>query len=200
MARECVSGAAWWGSQVIGKPWPLDWGNADNWPSAARAAGFTVNSTCLPNSIMCIPPNTNGSGKKGHVAFVTQLVAGGASVLEMNFLIEFGFDFRTASIAHCEYIHLAGPGPHPAPTPQPILEEDDVTILATRSPGSVDPHGAGAVYLVKDAIYGPKRWVTAMAFPTYEAALGAPKIINAFILDRMEEGPHIDAVASPPEA
>jgi hypothetical protein len=85
------------------------------------------------------------------------------------------------------------------PTPQPILE-DDVTILAMRSPGSVDPHGAGAVYLVKDAIYGPKRWVTAMAFPTYEAALGAPKIINAFILDRMEEGPHIDAVASPPEA
>lgn len=86
------------------------------------------------------------------------------------------------------------------PPPTPPSPEDDVTILAIRSAGSVDPHGPGAIYLVKDAVYGPKRWVTNQpALAVYEALVGPVKTINAYALDRMEEGPHIDAVASPPE-
>jgi hypothetical protein len=88
----------------------------------------------------------------------------------------------------------------PWETHSPLPEEDDVTVLAVRSAGSVDPHGPGAVYLVKDVVYGPKRWVTTVgALGVYEALLGAPKTINAYVLDRMEEGPKIDQVASPPE-
>lgn len=149
---------------------------------------------------MCIPPNRNGAGPKGHIAFVTgSPLNGKVAVIEMNFLIEHGFDYRSASTQHCEFIHLTSAPKPPPPTPQP--PEDDVTILAIRSAGSVDPHGPGAVYLVKDAVYGPKRWVTNQpALTVYESLVGPVKTINAYVLDRMEEGPHIDVVASPPEA
>lgn len=93
--------------------------------------------------------------------------------------------------------------PIPAPIPQP--EDDDVKpILATtkRTTGQgPDPHGAGAVYLVADWPYGPKRWVTNPAYlAPYEAVCGALQTVDPFLLDRIEEGPHIDTTANPSEA
>ena len=150
---------------------------------------------------MCIPPNTNGSGPKGHVAYVTgPVVADKVSVIEMNFLIEHGYDFRNARIHGCEFIHLV-PKPPPILQPQP---EDDVTLVAIRSGTSPDPLGPGACYLVKDAVYGPKRHITGNGdLPAYLAACGqtTPTQLNPFVLDRMERGPDIDtSITSPPEA
>ena len=71
---------------------------------------------------MCIPPNTNGSGPKGHIAYVVgEPVGGKVLVWEMNFLIEHGFDYRLAATAHCEYVHLTGSVIHP---PAPVGDKD----------------------------------------------------------------------------
>jgi surface antigen len=117
-ARECTSGCSYWGAEYTGKPWPTGWGDAMDWPAHARADGYDVDDRATPNSIMCIPPNTNGSGNKGHVAFVTGVTAQGAQVIELNFLIEHGYDFRTAPTRGCEYIHLV-PAHPPQPDPPP---------------------------------------------------------------------------------
>lgn len=130
-ARECTSGGAWWGSRITGKPWPQGWGNADNWPAAARAAGFRVDLTPEINSIMCIPTFTHGSGPKGHIAVVVgNPAANVAPVWEMNFLIEYGFDFRTAPTSGCEYIHLEAP----IPVPQPPTKEQPMFVI--QGPGN----------------------------------------------------------------
>lgn len=131
-ARECTSGAAFWGSEYIGKPWPLGWGNAMYWPVRARAAGFVVDTNCTPNSIMCLPPNHNGAGPMGHVAYVTgPAVQSHAEVWEMDFLIRFGFDYRPALVTGCEYIHLVG-----KPLPVPIKEDPVVIILEIPGEGN----------------------------------------------------------------
>jgi len=126
-ARECVSGVAWWASQYTGKSWPRGWGNALNWPAMARAAGFTVNASCAPNTIMCVPPLTNGSGAMGHVAYVVGAVqAGRAEVWEMDFEVRFGFGTRPAPVHQCEFIHLVAA---PAPDPPSLPGESDMVVI-----------------------------------------------------------------------
>jgi hypothetical protein len=49
---------------------------------------------------------------------------GKVAVIEMNFLIEYGYDFRSASVASCEFIHLV-PKADPTPTPP----EDPIDML-----------------------------------------------------------------------
>jgi hypothetical protein len=79
------------------------------------------------------------------------------------------------------------------------MEEDDQMkpFLATteRIAGEgPDPHGPGAVYLVADWPYGPKRWVSDPAFlPSYEAICGPVQRVDPFVLDRCEEQPAIAA-------
>ena len=146
-ARECTSGAAFWGSQFTGKPWPQGWGNADNWPAAARAAGFTVDLTPAPNTIMCVPPNTNGAGSNGHVAYVTGPMVGmKVPVIEMNFLIEYGYSFRDAPISGCEFIHLVGAGPLPPPNPPHRKGVPDMAMIRTPD-GSIYLLLAGGMFI-----------------------------------------------------
>ena len=140
-ARECVSGTAWWGSQYTGKPWPRGWGNALNWPAMARAAGFTVNASCAPNTIMCVPPLTNGSGAMGHVAYVVGAVqAGRAEVWEMDFEVRFGFGTRPAPVHQCEFIHLVAA---PAPDPPSLPGESDMWLYQLTN---------GSIYLVQGGV------------------------------------------------
>ena len=140
-ARECTSGCSWWGSQYTGNAWPTGWGNAMDWPDAARKAKYTVSAVPQPNSIMCIPPNQNGAGPKGHVAFVTgPAVNGHVPVIEMNFLIEYGYDFRNeAPVGGCQFIYLVGkPDPPPPPASSSPKEKDMYMVLVPN----------GTVYLV----------------------------------------------------
>lgn len=119
---ECTSGCAWWGSQYMGRPFYIGWGNADNWPAAARAAKLTVDTHPLADTIMCIPPNVNGAGKEGHVAYVLSVEASTCNVKEFNFLRPFAYDERDAVIQGCEFIHLL-PKPQPKPpTPGAVMK------------------------------------------------------------------------------
>ncbi len=77
-----------------------------------------------------------------------------------------------------------------------VEEDDDMKpFLATteRVAGDgPDPHGLGAVYLVANWPYGPKRWISDPAFlASYEAICGPVQRVNAFVLDRCEEEPPI---------
>lgn len=106
-----------------------------NWPVHARV-DFTVSALPAPNSIMCIPPNHNGAGPQGHVAFVTgPVVNGHVPVIEMNFLIEHGYDYRTAPVGGCEFIHLAPKPVPPAPDPPPL--GGDVNLLYQGTNGTI---------------------------------------------------------------
>jgi hypothetical protein len=75
--------------------------------------------------------------------------------------------------------------------------------VVIRDGDSIDPLGAGAVYLVEDIVDGPKRHITANGnLAGYLADCGqtAPLPIDAYALDRMERGPDIDgSITSPPE-
>jgi hypothetical protein len=78
-----------------------------------------------------------------------------------------------------------------------VEDEEMRPILATtqRTPtDGPDPHGPGAVYLVANWPYGPKRWISSPDFlPPYEALCGAIQQVDAFVLDRCEEQPPIAA-------
>lgn len=78
------------------------------------------------------------------------------------------------------------------------MEDEDVKpILAKtdRKPGvTPDPHGPGAIYLVANWPYGPKRWIAKQEYlAVYEAICGQPIEVDPFVLDRCEEQPPIDA-------
>ena len=67
-------------------------------------------------------------------------------------------------------------------------------ILAIRSAGSVDPHGAGAVYLVENWPAGPKRWINDPAYlAAYVAVCGPVRTVNALLLDRCKDDAPIGA-------
>jgi surface antigen len=134
-ARECTSGVSWWASRYMGKAFWLNWGDAYRWPAAARAAGLSLSVLPTPNSIMCVPPNVNNAGPKGHVAFVTGIAVGGmVDVIEVNWKPEYGSDTRPAPIVGCEFIRLPAPTPPPPPIHHILGDEP---MLYFRNDGSI---------------------------------------------------------------
>jgi surface antigen len=64
-----------------GLPIPNLWGNANTWDDNARAAGYFVDHSPAPNSIM-----QTDAGPLGHVAFVESVGTDGSwTISEMNF-------------------------------------------------------------------------------------------------------------------
>jgi surface antigen len=75
----------------VGKPIPQNWGNANSWANAARAAGYTVNHTPQVTAIM-----QTSAGSTGHVAFVEAVYSDGSwQVSEMNYTAWNVVDYRT---------------------------------------------------------------------------------------------------------
>jgi uncharacterized protein YgiM (DUF1202 family) len=69
----------------------VHFGNANNWASAARSLGITVNNTPTVGSVAW-----RSSGSAGHVAYVTAVHANGTiDVAEYNFLVREGYDTRS---------------------------------------------------------------------------------------------------------
>lgn len=62
--RQCVSYTAWKVGQRTGN-FPRYWGNANQWPGSARAAGYSTGSTPRVNSVGVI-----SAGAYGHVVWV----------------------------------------------------------------------------------------------------------------------------------
>jgi hypothetical protein len=87
--------------------------------------------------------------------------------------------------------------PNTGPTLDAMEDEDMKPILArTDRPAGVtpDPHGPGAIYLVANWPYGPKRWISSPEFlDSYRAICGDPVPVDPFVLDRCEEQPPIAA-------
>lgn len=171
-ARECVSYVAWRGSLILGHEWPTGWGNAGTWPAQARAAGFVVNTTPAVNTIMCLPPNTNGAGKVGHVGWVVAVEAQSVVVQEYDFLVKYGYDERDFPIAGAEFIHL------PAP---PVPKEDDPRMF------TIINFGAPGIYILYDdhvlvGIYSPPDVAELLSLPQCHGQ----RTLNAAMLPRFQ--------------
>ena len=69
-----------WGTWI---PW---FGDAGDWASGARAAGWTVSPVPQTNTIIVMPRRVQGSGPYGHVGWVLEVDpdGGGVTVLSMN--------------------------------------------------------------------------------------------------------------------
>lgn len=120
-SRQCTSYVADRGSRVLGRPFPIGWGDAMDWPAMARAYGWVVDTIAEVGSILCLGPNAQGASPKGHVAWVEALQPGSVTVSEYDW-IPYAYDVRT--FRNAEFIHLPKPTP-----PSPPLEESDVPVI-----------------------------------------------------------------------
>ena len=76
-AGQCT----WYVYDRVGGKIGSTWGNANNWASAASAAGYTVNNTPEKGSIL-----QTSEGSYGHVAYVESVGSNGSvTVSEMNY-------------------------------------------------------------------------------------------------------------------
>jgi peptidoglycan DL-endopeptidase CwlO len=76
--RECVSYAAWKRS-AIGRPVPGGWGNANQWPGSARAAGYSVDGSPRVGDVAVYM-----GGFYGHVGVVEAVNGGSIIMSDMN--------------------------------------------------------------------------------------------------------------------
>ena len=97
-SRECVSWAGW-RRQQLGHP-VYAWGNANQWGSGARAAGFSVDSTPTVGAVA-----ETTAGAYGHVAVVEAISGGNVIVSEMNYDGMGHFRYGTYSASYFQYIH-----------------------------------------------------------------------------------------------
>jgi peptidoglycan DL-endopeptidase CwlO len=85
--RQCVSYTAWKVGQRTGN-FPRYWGNANQWPSSARSAGYQTGSTPRANSVGVI-----SAGAYGHVVWIEAVNGDG-----------------TVDISQYNYFNAGGPG------------------------------------------------------------------------------------------
>lgn len=94
----------------LGKPVGNSWGNATNWASQARSAGYTVNNRPSVGAIIQANAWTNNAWGMGHVGVVERVNPDGSILIsEMNFGTGQGVKgFRTLSAsqaANHNFIH-----------------------------------------------------------------------------------------------
>ena len=77
-----VDGQCTWGAKALA-PWVHNyWGNANQWPDSARAAGYTVGTQPRVGAVICWP---YGGWGYGHVAVVTAVSGNQIQVKESNY-------------------------------------------------------------------------------------------------------------------
>lgn len=69
--------------------------NAYKWASIAKSHGYLVDNTPKVGDIAVWQPYVGGTGKFGHVAYVSQVGIGTIQVMEYNFTYNHKFDVRT---------------------------------------------------------------------------------------------------------
>jgi surface antigen/peptidoglycan hydrolase CwlO-like protein len=85
--RQCVSYTAWRVGDYTGR-FPYYWGNANQWPGSARAAGYTTGTTPRVNSVGVI-----SAGAYGHVVWIEAVNGDG-----------------TVDVSQYNYYNAGGPG------------------------------------------------------------------------------------------
>jgi surface antigen len=105
--RNCTSFSAWRLNSRNGinfhNYWRnVHWGNASNWPSAARSIGLTVNRTAAVGAVG-VPDGHN------HVFWVNRLKADGTmSIEEYNWATSYGYGHRIIARSGVTFIHFPG--------------------------------------------------------------------------------------------
>lgn len=105
--RQCVSYTAWKVGQRTGN-FPRYWGNANQWPDSARAAGYATGATPKVNSVGVI-----SAGQYGHVVWIEAVNDGGTvDVSQYNYLNAGGFGWgnyskmRVSAATYDTYIYF----------------------------------------------------------------------------------------------
>ncbi len=76
----------WWAAHKRPDENFMGWGDAWNWANAARAHGYTVTATPVPNATVVYAPGVQGASSLGHVSHVEKILTSGwVLVSEMNF-------------------------------------------------------------------------------------------------------------------
>jgi surface antigen len=97
--RECVSYAAFRASQEGGNP--SGWGNANQWPSSARAAGVSVDSSPHAGDVAI-----SMSGAYGHAMYVEGVSGNTVYVSQYNYEMEGLYSTMTISASGLHFIHF----------------------------------------------------------------------------------------------
>lgn len=118
LTRECTSFVAWRvrnNLKISGfsNGWRGGWfGNADTWASNASSLGLVVNSSPSVDSVAVLPPNVDGAGSLGHVAFVIGVGSGTITVEDYNYADSYDgdqyYDYsqHTIATAGVSFIHF----------------------------------------------------------------------------------------------
>ncbi|WP_410812854.1 RICIN domain-containing protein [Micromonospora sp. 067-2] len=117
--RECTSFVAWrinndahvnFTNQYGG----VTWGNASNWANAARQSGVPVDTRPAVGSVAQFPPNVDGAGSAGHVAWVIGVGNGTVTVEDYNYAgpwngnASYTYGQHTVATAGLNFIHFGG--------------------------------------------------------------------------------------------
>jgi surface antigen len=97
---QCTWGALnkWYQSEGY---YPGGWtGNAMEWASGARSAGYTVGSAPRTRSIIVMQPGVAGSSSVGHVGWVTAVNGNQVTIVEMNAMAgAYNYNTRTVTLS-----------------------------------------------------------------------------------------------------
>jgi surface antigen/N-acetylneuraminic acid mutarotase len=110
-----------------------DLGDARDWVTSARKKGFPTGSQPRSDAIAWFPPNRNGVGPFGHVAYVTDVSA--------NMITTEDYDgkqpkvrTRTIPWSGLQFIYRKEqPPPPPPPSPRPVSTRDMTTARASHT-------------------------------------------------------------------
>lgn len=97
--RECVSYAAFRASQEGGNP--SGWGNANQWPASARAAGVAVDSNPQVGDVAI-----SMAGAYGHAMYVEAVSGDSIYVSQYNYEMEGLYSTMTISASGLYFIHF----------------------------------------------------------------------------------------------
>jgi surface antigen len=113
-----------------------DLGDASQWITRARGKGFPTGSRPLPEAIAWFPPNRNGVGPYGHVAYVTAVSGNTISITDYDGErpVE---RHRTILWAGLRFIYRRGQSEPPlTPTPSPLATNALLSQKLADAPGT----------------------------------------------------------------
>jgi surface antigen/peptidoglycan hydrolase CwlO-like protein len=109
--RQCASYAAWRVAKETGF-YPVNWGNAVDFPASARASGYLTGSTPRPGSLAVMSAAQAG-GPDGHVAWV-EAVDGDGTIIVSQYNYNYGAgwgmysEMKLSAAAFATYIYIEG--------------------------------------------------------------------------------------------
>ncbi|HCZ28419.1 TPA: CHAP domain-containing protein [Candidatus Saccharibacteria bacterium] len=108
--RQCASYGAWRVAKETGY-YPVNWGNATNFPASARSAGYKTGYTPRAGSLAVMHAFSAGV-PEGHTGWVEAVVDGGASIIVSQYNYNYGAGYgmyskmKMSASAFDEYVYI----------------------------------------------------------------------------------------------